>query len=112
ENLLGHRSPPPSHPDPEPSPAFVASLDWDAILRTGNAWFDRVVAAQRIKDRARRQKEFDRGEEEFKQDALTPAEVIKALRQESRRDKEISKKLAAALFDFRWATIRWMQRHA
>ena len=99
-------------PDPEPSPAFVASLDWDAILRTGNAWFDRVVAAQRIKDRTRRQKDLDRFEEEFKQDALTPAEVITALRQESGRDNEISKKLAAALFDFRWATIRWMQRHA
>src|SRR5262249_52338385 len=112
EILRGHRRPPLPNPDPEPSPAFVASLDWDAILRTGNARFDRVVAAQRVKDRTQRQKEVDRFEEELKQDALTPAEVIKALRQEGSRDTEISKKLAATLFDFRWATIRWVQRHA
>jgi RNA polymerase sigma factor (sigma-70 family) len=112
EILQGHRRPPLPNPDPEPSPALVASLDWDAILRTGNAWFDRVVAAQRIQDRAQRQKELDRVEEELKQDTMIPAEVIKALRQESGRDNEISKKLAATLFDFRWVTIRWMQRHA
>jgi hypothetical protein len=112
EILKGQRRPPLPNPDPEPSPALVASLDWDAILRTGNARFDRVVAAQRIKDRAQRQKELDRIEEELKPDTLTPAEVIKALRQESGRDNANSKKLAAALFDFRWATIRFMQRHA
>jgi hypothetical protein len=100
------------NPDPEPSPALVASLVWDAILRTGNAWFDRVIAAQRIQDRAQRPNELDRIEEELKQDTLTPAEVIKALRQESGRDHAISKKLAAALIDFRWATIRFLQRHA
>jgi hypothetical protein len=112
EILRGQRSPPLPNPDPEPSPALVASLDWDAILRTGNAWFDRVVAAQRVKERARRQKELDRVEEELKQDALPPAEVIKALRQESGRDKGVSKKQAATLFDFSWVTIRSMQRHA
>jgi hypothetical protein len=112
EILRGQRSPPLPNPDAEPSPAFVASLDWDAVLRTGNAWFDHVVAAQRIKDRAQRQQELDRVEEELKQGALTPAEVIKALRQESGRDSEISKRLAATLIDFRWATIRWMQRQA
>jgi hypothetical protein len=103
EILWAHRSPPPAKPDPEPSPTFVASLDWDAILRTGNAWFDRVVA---------RQKELDRVEKELKKDALTPAEVIKTLRQESGRDKNISKKLAATLIDFAGAAIPWMRRHA
>jgi hypothetical protein len=112
EILEGQRRPPLPNPDPEPSPALVASLDWNAILRTGNAWFDRVVAAQRIKDRAQRQKELDRIEKELNQDALSPAEAIRALRQESGRDNEISKKLAATLIDFRAATIRWMQRHA
>jgi hypothetical protein len=105
-------SPPLPDPDSEPSPALVASLDWDAILRSGNERFDRVVAAQRIQDRAQRQKELDRVEDELKQDNMTPAEVIKALRQESGRDNAISKKLAATLFDFRWATIRFMQQHA
>ncbi len=112
EILKGHRSPPLPNPDPEPSPAVVASLDWDAILCTGNAWFDRVVAAQRIKDRAQRQKELDRVEEELKQDALPPAEVIKSLRQENGRDNAITKKLMATLIDFRAATILWMQRYA
>jgi hypothetical protein len=112
EILRGQRRPPVPNPDPEPSPAFIASLDWDAVLRTGNAWFDRVVAAQRIKDRAQRQKELGRVEEELKQDALPPAEVIKSLRQESGRDNEIGKKLAASLIDFSGVTIRWMQRNA
>jgi hypothetical protein len=112
EILQGHRSPPLPNPDPEPSPAFVASLDWDAILRTGNAWFDQVVAAQRIKDRARRQKELDRAEEELKRDALTPAEVVQALRQEGGRDNEISKKLAATLINHSGAIVRWMQQKA
>jgi RNA polymerase sigma factor (sigma-70 family) len=117
EILKGQRRPPLPDPDPEPSPAFIASLDWDAILRTGNARFDRVVAAQRIKDRAQRQKELDRIAEELKPDTMTPAEVImalriKSLRQESGRDNAINKKLAATLFDFRWATIRFMQRLA
>jgi RNA polymerase sigma factor (sigma-70 family) len=112
EILQGHRSPPSANEDREPSPALVASLDWDAILRTGNAWFDRVVAAQRLKDRAQRQKELDRVEEELKHDTMTPADVIKALRQESGHDNAISKKLAAALIDFSGVSIRWMQRHA
>jgi hypothetical protein len=112
EILRGHRSPPPPSPDPEPPKALVASLDWDAILRTGNAWFDRVVAAQRIKDRAQRQKELDRIGEELKRDALTPAEVIMALRQKNGRDNEISKKLAATLIDFSGAIIDWMRRNA
>src|SRR5262249_19668430 len=51
-------------------------------------------------------------EEELKHDALTPAEVIKALREDSGRDNEISKKLAATLTDHSGAVIRWMQRHA
>jgi hypothetical protein len=110
EFLLGNRNPPPN-PDPEPSPTFVASLDWDGVLRTGNAWFDRVVAAQRTTDRARRQKELDRGEAELKKDAWSPVEAIKALRRE-RLDNEINKKLAATLIDFSWTAIHWMQRQA
>jgi hypothetical protein len=112
ELLEGQPRPPLPNQDPEPSPAFIASLDWDAILRTGNAWFDRVVAAQRIQDRAQRQKELDRIEEELKQDALTPAEAIQSLRQESGRDNGISKELAATLIDFSGVTIRWMGRQA
>jgi hypothetical protein len=80
-------------------------------LRTGNAWFDRVVAAQRITDRARRQKELDHDEAELKKDAWSPAEAIKALRRE-RLDNEINKKLAATLIDFSWTAIHWMQRQA
>ncbi len=112
EILWGQRWLPLPNPDPEPPPAFVASLDWDTILRTGNAWFDRVVAAQRITDRAQRQKELDRVEEKLKQDAVPPAEVIKALRQENGRNNEISKKLMASLINFSHARIRWMQRQA
>jgi hypothetical protein len=36
EVLEGHHSPPRPNPEPEPSVTFINSLNWDAILRTGN----------------------------------------------------------------------------
>jgi hypothetical protein len=39
---------------------LLASLDWGIILRTCNRWYDRVVTALRVEERATRQKEIDR----------------------------------------------------
>ena len=45
---------------------FWDTIDWDPALRTGNQWFDRLVATMRVKNRATRQKQFDQIEMEVK----------------------------------------------
>jgi len=41
-------------------------IDWDPALRLANRWFDRMAAAMRIQDRAKREKELDQIEEDLK----------------------------------------------
>jgi hypothetical protein len=46
-----------------PAPEVLKALetvDWETALRNGNKWFDRIVAALRLKDRTEREKEFDK----------------------------------------------------
>jgi hypothetical protein len=48
-------------PPPEPDPTAVRPLDgadWDQALRNANRWYDRLVAALRVKDRPAREKEL------------------------------------------------------
>ncbi|MEX2026028.1 MAG: hypothetical protein WEH44_01985, partial [Pirellulaceae bacterium] len=45
-------------PSPEELKA-LAAMDWEPALRAGNRWFDRLVAALRIEDRARREATLD-----------------------------------------------------
>ena len=40
-------------------------IDWQPAIATGKEWYDRMAAALRIKDRAAREKEFDKIEEEL-----------------------------------------------
>jgi hypothetical protein len=44
----------------------LAKVDWEPGLRSANVWFDRVVIAARVEDRAKRHQEFQRLEEELK----------------------------------------------
>jgi hypothetical protein len=46
-------------PTPEELQA-LERIDWAPALRDGNRWFDRLVAAARLKDRAEREKAFSR----------------------------------------------------
>ncbi len=41
-------------------------LDWDAALRIGNAWFDRIAAATRLPTRAEQRKTLHQIEEDFR----------------------------------------------
>lgn len=114
ELLQGGPRPLPGTVDPEPSQAFIESLDWDSLLRTGNAWYDRAAAALHLSDRAACEKEFGQIEAElkaWKKDAESPAEVIKALRGEKNPD-EVSKELGVVLIDFFMRDIRRMKRVA
>jgi hypothetical protein len=106
---------PPAAAEPEPLPAALNSLDCDAMLRTGNRWFDRVAAALRVKDRATREKAFDQIEEELKAlktDAGSLATAIDTLRGGKEYGEGESKKLGAVLIDFFMPAIRQMKRVA
>jgi len=63
ENLEGNWLP--TKPTPKEKQA-LAAIDWEPALRTANRWYDRNVTAMRIKDRAGREKEFGRIEQEMK----------------------------------------------
>jgi hypothetical protein len=91
--------PAPKKPDAKEQKA-LAALDWEPILRNGNRWYDRMTAALRIKDRAGREKEFDKIEEELKalkQEAANRAGVLKALQEGKDPGKEVSKTIGDIL---------------
>jgi hypothetical protein len=57
-------------------------MDWVPVMITMNKWYDRLSAAMRHKDRADREKEFDKIDEELrdaKKKAPTPGEFVKIL---------------------------------
>jgi hypothetical protein len=62
----------PSEPDPDTQKA-LETIDWDPVLRNGNKWYDRMAAAMRLKDRADREKEFDKIEVDLKALRKDPA---------------------------------------
>lgn len=114
--ILGGR-PRPLHQDEDPKaqPALVDSVDWDSLLRAGNVWYDRLVAAHRMKDHAAREREIDRIEQEVKaleKDAGTPAAVIEVLRRANTPGNDVRKKLEYFLRDYFVALIRWLRQAA
>ena len=54
-------------PSEEKGKALLAGLDWDAALRTGNHWYDRLVAGMRLPDHAARKKELEALEAELRE---------------------------------------------
>jgi hypothetical protein len=106
---------PPATAEPEPPQAALNSLDCDAVLRTGNRWYDRVAAALRVKDRAAREKALDQIEQELKalkEDAGSVATVIDALRGGGEYGAEVSKKLGVVMIDSLMPAVRWIKRVA
>jgi len=71
----------PRKPTPEELKA-LEMIDWESALKDGNRWYDRMVAALRLKDRVEREKEFDKIEKE-----------LEALLKESKRDGSLAKLL-------------------
>jgi RNA polymerase sigma factor (sigma-70 family) len=100
---------------PEPPDSALNSLDCDSILRAGNRWYDRVVAALRLQDRAEREKAFAQLEEELqalKQDAGSLATVRDTLGGGGEYSVEVSKKLAVVVIDSFMPAIRHVKRVA
>jgi hypothetical protein len=113
--LEGRGKSTPGVTEPEPSQAFLESMDWDSILRTGNRWYDRVVTATRGTDRATRENEIKQIDEELKamlKAAGTPADLIKAIREKEIPDKEVSKHLGCILTELALIRIRYLQKAA
>ena len=101
--------------DPEVPQALIDALDWNAILRAGNSWYDRTTAVLRIADRAEREKEYARLEVELAtrmKEAGTAADVIEACRRAGNIDQGVSSKLGVVLIDYFQRDIRRMKRAA
>jgi hypothetical protein len=106
------KEPVPKEPDPKEQQALDA-IDWDTILRTGNRWYDRMVAALRVQDRAAREKQLDRIEEDLKklkQDvAANPVDVAKLFLGVEEPGKMASQKLGNVLIGLLMPAIRKVQ---
>jgi hypothetical protein len=63
EGLAGGRAP--KDPDPKVMELWK-KIDWDPALRKGNQWYDRTVAAMRLKDRGAREKAMAKIEQDLK----------------------------------------------
>jgi hypothetical protein len=60
----------------------LGMIDWTPTMRTMNKWYDRMAAAMREKDRAAREEQFDKLDEELERVAkknLKPGDVAKLL---------------------------------
>jgi hypothetical protein len=65
-------------PTPEELKA-LAALDWEPAITSGKKWYDRIGAAMRIKDRAEREKAFEKLETDLKvlkKNAASEARVL------------------------------------
>jgi RNA polymerase sigma factor (sigma-70 family) len=83
----------------ETGPVPVETLDWDLLLRTCNAWYDRMAAAYRIQDRAAREKEFERIEQEI-QALQNEAGALEDVIRDRRAGRQVSKRLGNWLVAF------------
>jgi hypothetical protein len=111
---LGAPDVPRKKPDPLARQALDA-IDWDPALRTANRWFDRVVAALRIKDRAAREKELARIHEELKSlkdKAGDAGEVVQALRGGEDAGKAVGQKIGEIMISLLMPAYYKMQQAA
>ncbi len=68
-----HNRPAPPKPDADGEKA-LAAIDWAPSLRDGNYWFDRLATAMRLKDRADREMQLKRIDQEIHSLLVEPSE--------------------------------------
>jgi hypothetical protein len=108
---LAGDGPPFKKPNPKAQQA-LESLDWEPVLRNGNGWYDRIVAAMRNKDRAAREKAFDQIDDELKalKSVVTdPTDVLLALQQGRDPGKQVSEKIGHVLIGLFMPAARKVQ---
>jgi len=90
----------------------LEKIDWEPALRNGNRWYDRMAAAMRIKDKAERDKAFDKIERELKDlkvEAAGPANLAKFLLGKDPPDKMAGKAIGDVLIGLLVPAIRKVQ---
>jgi len=114
EELEGGESP--KKPDPREEKA-LAAIDWEPGLREFNRWFDRMVAAMRIKDRAGRQKEIERIEKDraslrkaLASEAGDEVAMLKALLGGANPGKEAGKRIGNELIALLFPAVLSVQK--
>jgi hypothetical protein len=86
-------------------------VDWTPLMQTMNKWYDRTSAAMRLKDRAAREKEFDKIDEELRvlmKDGSP--ENLKKLLQEKDAGKVIGKAFGHVLLGLLSPSVRKVQQ--
>jgi hypothetical protein len=87
-------------------------IDWEPALRNGNRLYDRMAAAMRIKDKAERDKAFDKIEQELKDlkgEAVAPTNLVKFLLGKNPPDKMAGKAIGDVLIGLLVPAIRKVQ---
>jgi hypothetical protein len=90
----------------------LAAIDWEPALRNGNRWYDRLVVALRIKDRASREKKLDGIEkdlEAMKQQAVNRADLFLGLLGGGNVGKNVGKAIGDVLIALMMPAIRKVQ---
>jgi hypothetical protein len=83
-------------------------LDWAVMMQTVNKWYDRMAAAMRQKDRAAREKEFQKIEDDFQaaKKELANEEKIKKLLEGPDGGQVVAKSIANTLMSLLAPAIR------
>src|SRR5262249_280178 len=81
---------PPKKPKAEELKA-LAMIDWEPALRNGNRWYDRMVGALRLKDRADREKALEKIDQDLKRLAASPKNLAKLFQGKDAPDKMFGK---------------------
>jgi tetratricopeptide (TPR) repeat protein len=93
----------------------LGMIDWAAAFRNGNRWYDRLVAAMRVKDRAEREKHLDRIERDLKALRVTtsaPARIARLLLSESKPDKTVGAMVGDIMVSLLMPATRKVQQAA
>ena len=69
----------------------LAMIDWEPALRNGNRWYDRLVGALRLKDRADREKALEKIDQDLKRLAASPTNLAKLFQGKDAPDKMFGK---------------------
>jgi hypothetical protein len=105
EMLAGGRAP---KATPEELRA-LEKVDWAPAFRKGNRWYDRMVAAMRLKDRAQREQALDKVEEDLKalkKEVLQPANLAKLVLKKDPPDKGTGEVIGDALIALLMPAVR------
>jgi len=86
--------------------------DWASVMQTMNKWYDRVAVVLRMTDRAAREKELDKFEEEFAslKSEFADQEKLKKILKEKDADKVIGKALGNSLVRLLMSAFRRVQQ--